>query len=144
MDEKKTELQEFHFRPETQCKTPEEFSKALTTYAKENGVKIVITKESMYPEFTMDGVTYKAKRIFSQNGTDICCQQKVSKKSEENKEKNPKRYIKYAIGLALFLFILFGEMSKGKTFWEVLPLSIGVVIFIFVIIGNYRKNRKKK
>lgn len=55
----------FTFIPNTAVTTPREFSEALFRYAEENGLDLVITKESMYPEFTIDGVAYTATRNYA-------------------------------------------------------------------------------
>lgn len=55
----------FTFLPDEAVTTPQEFSAALFQYARENGLELVITKESMYPEFTIDGVEYTATRNYT-------------------------------------------------------------------------------
>lgn len=55
----------FTFLPDAAVTTPQEFSDALFQYAKENSLDLVITKESMYPEFTIDGVEYTATRNYT-------------------------------------------------------------------------------
>lgn len=57
----------FTFIPDTAVTTPREFSEALFRYAEENGLDLVITKESMYPEFTIDGVAYTATRNYGRS-----------------------------------------------------------------------------
>lgn len=54
----------FTFLPDGAVTTPREFSEALFQYARENGLELVITRESMYPEFTIDGVEYTATRNY--------------------------------------------------------------------------------
>lgn len=58
----------FTFLPDGPVTTPAEFSAALFAYAEENGLDLVITKEGMYPEFTLNGVPYTALR----NYTAVC------------------------------------------------------------------------
>lgn len=55
----------FTFLPDMAVTTPQEFSAALFQYARENDLALVITKESMYPEFTIDGVEYTATRNYT-------------------------------------------------------------------------------
>lgn len=55
----------FTFLPDGAVTTPQEFSAALFQYAQDNGLELVITKESMYPEFTIDGVEYTATRNYT-------------------------------------------------------------------------------
>lgn len=55
----------FTFFPDGAVTTPQEFSEALFAYAKEHGLDLVVTKESMYPEFTIDGVPFTAQRNYT-------------------------------------------------------------------------------
>lgn len=55
----------FTFFPDGAVTTPREFTDALLAYGRENGLDIVITKESMYPEFTIDGVAFTAQRNYT-------------------------------------------------------------------------------
>lgn len=55
----------FTFLPDEAVTTPQEFSAALLQYARDNGLDLVITKEGMYPEFTLDGVEYTATRNYA-------------------------------------------------------------------------------
>ncbi len=68
----------FTFVPDDPISTPAEFSAALFRYAEEHGLDLVITKESMYPVFTMEGVEYTATRGWSRAGRfptqTVCCE----------------------------------------------------------------------
>ena len=55
----------FTFLPDGAVTTPQEFSEALFQYARENGLDLTITKEGMYPQFTIDGVEYTAQRNYT-------------------------------------------------------------------------------
>lgn len=55
----------FTFLPDEAVTTPQEFTAALLAYADGQGKDIVITKESMYPEFTLDGIEYTATRNYT-------------------------------------------------------------------------------
>lgn len=52
----------FTYIPDAPVRTPREFTAALCEYARENDVNLVITKEGMHPEFTLDGIEYTAQR----------------------------------------------------------------------------------
>lgn len=54
----------FTFTPDTPVTTPAEFSDALFTYAGEHNLDLVITRESMNPCFTIDGIEYRANRYY--------------------------------------------------------------------------------
>lgn len=55
----------FTFIPEEAVTNPREFTSALFAYANANGLDMVITKESMYPEFTINGIEYTAERFYT-------------------------------------------------------------------------------
>ena len=55
---------DFTFIPDTPITNEREFTDALFAYANDEKVNLVIIKESMYPEFTIDGVEYTAERYY--------------------------------------------------------------------------------
>lgn len=55
----------FTFVPETPVTTAREFADALLAYANTHELDITITKESMYPEFTINGIAYTAERFYT-------------------------------------------------------------------------------
>ena len=61
-------LRSFSFKLDTMCKTPEEFTLELCKYAQQNPLDLVITKEGMLPEFTIEGIEYTASRSFGRFG----------------------------------------------------------------------------
>ncbi len=54
----------FTFTPDTPVTTPAEFTDALFAYAREHNLDLVITRESMNPRFTIDGMEYRANRYY--------------------------------------------------------------------------------
>lgn len=56
---------DFTFVPDIAITNEREFTEALFQYANAENLNLVITKESMYPEFTIDGVEYTAERYYS-------------------------------------------------------------------------------
>lgn len=60
--------EEFTFVPDGPVTTPREFTDALLAWATGCGKDIVITKEGMYPRFTLDGAEYEAERIYRRIG----------------------------------------------------------------------------
>lgn len=69
----KEEERTFTFSPDTFIYTAREFTEELLRYAKNHGQDITVTKESLYPEFTLDGVEYTAVRVFSPFGAVVQC-----------------------------------------------------------------------
>ena len=63
----------FFFIPQGSINTPQEFTAALQTYAEEKGMQFALTKEGMYPEFSLDGIAYKAYRNPGKYRDEICC-----------------------------------------------------------------------
>lgn len=51
---------QFTFTPDTNIKTPQQFTEALLEWTAQSGEDVTITKESMNPHFMLDGVEYKA------------------------------------------------------------------------------------
>ena len=63
----------FSFIPEGSINTPQEFAAALQAYAEEHGMQLSLTKEGMYPEFSLDGIPYKAYRNPGKYRDEVCC-----------------------------------------------------------------------
>lgn len=63
------EKKHFTFFPAELITTPQEFTDALIVYAKEQGKRLEITKLSMSPNFTLDGIEYNATRMTSLFGS---------------------------------------------------------------------------
>lgn len=58
----------FTFVPNGPVTTPREFTDALLAWASDSGRDIVITKEGMYPHFTLEGAEYEAERVYRRIG----------------------------------------------------------------------------
>ena len=63
----------FFFIPQGSINTPQEFTAALQAYAEERGMQLSLTKEGMYPEFSLDGISYKAYRNPGKYRDEIYC-----------------------------------------------------------------------
>ena len=63
----------FFFIPQGSINTPQEFTAALQAYAEEKGMQFALTKEGMYPEFSLDDIAYKAYRNPGKYRDEICC-----------------------------------------------------------------------
>ena len=61
----------FTFWPVDFCTTPRQMTDELCRYANENNLDLVITKEGLMPEFTLDGIEYRAVRIHARGGMAI-------------------------------------------------------------------------
>lgn len=58
------DMVKFTLIPDGPVRTPQEFTAALRQYAQDNGLELVMLRESMNPEFTLDGVEYTALRRY--------------------------------------------------------------------------------
>ena len=73
---------DFTFEAETWIENPREFTDELLAYANRENLNLVITKESMSPEFTIDGVEYTAIRYY---GRYACVWVRCERKDREIK-----------------------------------------------------------
>ncbi len=65
---------DFTYTPDTRCDTPQEFTDSLAQYAKENNLNISFIRESMCPQFFLNGIEYKAYRTSGRFGINIHCE----------------------------------------------------------------------
>lgn len=61
---KAQDMVKFTLIPDEPVRTPQEFTAVLRQYAQDNGLKLEMLRESMNPEFTLDGVEYTAQRLY--------------------------------------------------------------------------------
>ena len=115
------ELRSFAFQPDTMCMTPEEFTMELCKYAEQNHLDLVITKEGLLPEFTIDGIEYTASRSFGRFGATVHC---VMKHPEDYMppEMSEKRYkrirrICQICNLCLLPVIFICMILAGEGIW---------------------------
>lgn len=102
--------------------TPAEFAEALFKYADENHLDLVITKESMYPVFEIDGVEYTAERRFGRFGAMIRCRMTHPEELEEELRDIPGNRRKWfrllsrcliPAGLLLYFTAVSGDLILG-------------------------------
>ena len=125
----------FSFRPDTMCMNPKEFEEALLQYASEKGMKIVITKKGMYPEFMLDGIPYSAYRHFSRFGAMIECETINAKTAEH--EMSPKRYhmfkwlhrMELPTFLLILILVLFVRSVEGFVLAMIFYAICGIVAY---------------
>ncbi len=125
----------FSFRPDTMCMNPKEFEEALLQYASEKGMKIVITKKGMYPEFMLDGIPYSAYRHFSRFGAMIECETTNAKTAEH--EMSPKRYhmfkwlhrMELPTFLLILILVLFVRSVEGFVLAMIFYAICGIVAY---------------
>lgn len=109
----------FSFQPDTMVMNPGEFLEALFLYANENNQNLEIIKEGMYPVFKLDGVEYRAERIFGRFGATIYCTMTHPEECDDatisRKRKIVYRLINgpYILLLAVFLFMAVDRQNVG-------------------------------
>lgn len=138
----------FDFKPDTMCMTPEEFTMELCKYAEQNHLDLVITKEGLLPEFTIDGIEYTASRSFGRFGATVHC---VMKHPEDYMppEMSEKRYkrirrICQICNLCLLLVIDICMILAGEGIWLPLVLCLpAAVVYIGVQIRWVQKKNDK-
>lgn len=126
---------EFSFVPDTMAMTPREFTDALIRYAGDNNLDITITKESMYPEFQLNGVDYAAERVFGRLGAVIRCYMinpedgEADGVSEERRKKMKFLHSMVGPGL-LFICVMVVWASRQFSLEGLLMAITGVVIWV--------------
>ena len=149
----------FCFVPEVAVTNPREFSDALFLYAKENDLNLVITKESMYPEFTIDGIEYTAERFYRPVGriptATIRCTVKYPEDFEPDVPETRKKYMKLLNfswilipSLLLFIPMLVAMFATGFfSSWEAWVFLALMIIFLSsksILDWIYQFNEKQK
>ncbi len=134
----------FSFRPDTMCMNPAEFTEELLKYAEDNHFSIFITKESMYPEFELDGIAYTAYREFGHFGANIVCKTKEADKIKP-KDVSGKRKILYSIFKTLFPIMVIALPIYLAFMPKTGITEIFLLIYIIVLAGGFvLYNRLKK
>ncbi len=162
-DYKKVVLSEsqkvFTFIPEEAITNPQEFTLALCQYADQEKLNLVITREGMYPEFTIDGIEYTAERFYTSVSRVPVAVIRCTVKHPEDFEADvspAKRKFLYAlrfawvlIPLLLFFVLILLQMGWEQLFttWEgwLILLTVTVLTvtsFIQSILFHYNENGK--
>lgn len=149
-DYKKVALAEtkrsFGFHPDTMCATPEEFTMELCKYAYENDLNLVITKEGMTPEFTIDGIKYTAYRRSGRFGISINCEMKhpenyIPSDMTEDRYNRFRRFYR-VINLCFFAEIIVCGLYAWKGNAEALIVSIlAFAVYLGILIRWHQKNK---
>lgn len=132
----------FFFIPQGSINTPQEFTAALQVYAEEHGIQLGLTKEGMYPEFSLDGVPYKAYRNPGKYRDEVCCD---AVSPEQLNTGLPSRRERQLRGLRVLLpaactfaaILTAGWMATGGTDW----LWLAALAAAGVLLGRCFENR---
>ncbi len=133
----------FAFKPDTMVMNATEFIEALTQYADENDQSLIFIKTGMYPVFELDGIEYKAQRVFDRFGATIHCTmthpEEYDLKDISQKIKMLYRFINgpYLIMLIIFIFMAISRQSIG---WTAL-VAVMIFPYLFWMFWLFPKNR---
>ena len=135
----------FTFIPDQAVTDPREFTEVLFAYAEKNSLNLVITKESMYPEFTIDGIEYTAERVYNAvRGipvSTIRCKVKYPEDFEPDVPENRKKLMKllnlgwWLIPAVAVIFIVLAGRNVSS------PLErwlMGLGVAAITAVGLYR------
>jgi DNA-binding transcriptional MerR regulator len=135
----------FTFIPDQAVTDPREFTEALFAYAEKNSLNLVITKESMYPEFTIDGIEYTAERVYNAvRGIPVAtirCKVKYPEDFEPDVPENRKKLMKllnlgwWLIPAVAVIFIVLAGRNVSS------PLErwlMGLGVAAVTAVGLYR------
>ena len=135
----------FTFIPDQAVTDPREFTEALFAYAEKNSLNLVITKESMYPEFTIDGIEYTAERVYNAvRGIPVAtirCKVKYPEDFEPDVPENRKKLMKllnlgwWLIPAVAVIFIVLAGRNVSS------PLDrwlMGLGVAAITAVGLYR------
>lgn len=107
----------FNFVPDEAVTTPQEFTMALFAYGQENDKDVVITREGMEPEFTVDGIEYTAQRVYRPlyPGTVavILCDAVHPEDFETEVEKNRSKFMRFVYRWWWLLPVIVLELTIG-------------------------------
>lgn len=149
----------FTYIPEGAVTNAREFTQALLDFARENEVDITITKEGMYPEFTLDGVEYTAERLYTQMGRAPVATVRCAAKHPETLEPDLPAGKKRAMKLLHFAWIPLVMISvsvmmvarngglpflatlDGVVLGIVFPLVVGVMLYRSMLFYYNNKNK---
>lgn len=117
---KEEAMRTFTFRPDTMIMNSREFTDALLAYADENNLHIFITKEGMYPIFTIDNVEYTAERVIGRFGAVVYCRmtnpETIMDKSINAGKRNIYKFIiGNMLGIVLLLYIMISGFFAGRS-----------------------------
>lgn len=134
----------FTFVPEIPVTNAGEFTNALLAYANDHQLDITITKESMYPEFTINGIEYTAVRFYTLKFrvpvATIRCSVKHPEDFEPDVPSTRKRVLKLLrlswvlipVILAIVCMIASGIWQDAIRSWEFWVGALCFLVFIGV------------
>ena len=135
----------FSFMPDNACMNKDEFREALLQFAKEQGKEILITKETMYPEFELDGVEYKAERQFGRYGAVVNCEAKYPELLDAAHVLKRNKFLFKLFHhilpyVLLFIFIMGINLAQDGPFYYNLLFGLGEIALVIAMGRLYYHN----
>ena len=139
----------FTFIPQDAVTTAREFTAALFAYADENKLDLVVTREGMYPEFTINGIEYTAQRLYTHVGgipiASIRCSVKYPEDFEPDVPEGRKRYMKLLnfgwivipYGILMAVLIISLQSDEPLSLWEIFALAVMFISLVFMTLYRY-------
>lgn len=128
---------DFSFMPDYPIITDRHFSEALFEYANENNLNLVITKEGLYPEFTIDGIEYTAMRYTGRYGVRVVCHRKNREIKGDGVAETRKvfqwfihRWGGLVVVFILYTVLVMPEMIKDGMVWESILAFVSPLLFL--------------
>lgn len=130
---------DFSFVPDIAITNEREFTDALFEYANKENINLIIIKESMNPEFTIDGIEYTAERNYSYMSrvpiAVVNCHRKereIKGEGVQNSRKNLQWFI-HNWGGVLAVILLYCVFAIPLFFqegfsWEMLLVFVGLLL----------------
>ena len=139
----------FTFIPQDAVTTAREFTAALFAYADENKLDLVVTREGMYPEFTINGIEYTAQRLYTHvHGIPVAsirCSVKYPEDFEPDVPEGRKRYMKLLnfgwivipYGILMAVLIISLQSDEPLSLWEIFALAVMFISMVFMTLYRY-------
>ena len=148
---KSESIRSFSFSPDDFCTTPRQMTEQLFLYAEKNNFHLVITKEGMCPEFTIDGRDYRAYRTFGRFGM-VIHGELLHPESYMPEKMSEKRYqiLRRVSGLIIltFVFLLIflphmlsmisDNLLETAIYFLLLLGMAAYLVFVSILYKNYR------
>ncbi|MGO5114065.1 MerR family transcriptional regulator [Candidatus Avoscillospira sp. LCP25S3_F1] len=142
----------FAFTPDDNIATAADFTNVLCAYANDHGLNLVITKEGLEPEFTIDGIPYRAMRLHRRMGPapvmTVRCVAQTPEALEPDVPQGRKRLLRLLRNSWPLLFLAFFWLPRVASAepanrWEVLLagllLAVSVGTLYWFYLRNYRE-----
>jgi DNA-binding transcriptional MerR regulator len=130
---------DFRFEADNLIITARDFTNELCAYANRENLNLVITKESLYPEFTIDGVEYTAMRYNARYGVVwVQCNRKNREIKGEGvtEERKILQWILHKYGWGIVGVILYCVIALPIMFADGLKVeSVSLLLMLLALMG---------